>query len=708
MYINLKSLSARKFNKLTFKIELPIGISKYQYNLFSDEKYKNELKPYTIKDTDNFDEEFCYYCGSEAVVVRKAFLHDGLGYNLWIVSDPKSYYPLCNECHSALGPKNMLYLGRAKEIKSNLKGLNTLKPFLTIPNVNSYESDYHFNFNGELIGKTNEGINTINKLSLNRSGLLLRRRNVINEIIDTISTEMLNISEPKKNIPIFKNPIDLNFSSEYFDYIFYVALKENIKNNLLIDSKNNLILEKDYNIIKYEHDEVKKKEILYSKNTIDIYKLIDKYPNIYKHITRYYCCILNHNLKKSYRANSNIKARNLKNLHLDFNNILQRASDNKNNNVVVTNSKINKITFTGIRNFQDNSEITINNRKSIIIIGENGVGKSSILELIDKCFGRQDNNLINLITNGYKSAKVNVNYINKLDDTIIEQKSKKPSISSHHSRFYVIKINENRVSSTQMTRNLDLLVKIRENKEIFDFIGQNLIDLFDLPISSELIINNNVALIKTNNNLIEIEHLSSGYRSVFSIFMYVITYFVKNTIFTLSDLKLALENSMILIDELELHLHPKFKKNILAKLNRVFPNTLLITTTHDPLILTSCDKSDQVIVLKEIEGKTHIKTDLPNVENYSVEQILTSPIFGLSTINRLKTYESKIYAYHLALKNKDWDLVDNLQDELANSGYFGNSYREFIISSVLDLYNSDDIQPNKNTLLKELKNNEYL
>jgi hypothetical protein len=45
--------------------------------------------------------------------------------------------------------------------------------------------------------------------------------------------------------------------------------------------------------------------------------------------------------------------------------------------------------------------------------------------------------------------------------------------------------------------------------------------------------------------------------------------------------------AVVIIDEIELHLHPGLQRTILPTLRRVFPNTQFIVTTHSPQVLSS-------------------------------------------------------------------------------------------------------------------------
>lgn len=52
------------------------------------------------------------------------------------------------------------------------------------------------------------------------------------------------------------------------------------------------------------------------------------------------------------------------------------------------------------------------------------------------------------------------------------------------------------------------------------------------------------------------------------------------------------EKAVILIDELDLHLHPKWQKEIVADLKRTFPNSQFIVSTHSPFIVQSLDADE--------------------------------------------------------------------------------------------------------------------
>ena len=55
--------------------------------------------------------------------------------------------------------------------------------------------------------------------------------------------------------------------------------------------------------------------------------------------------------------------------------------------------------------------------------------------------------------------------------------------------------------------------------------------------------------------------------------------------------------ALVLIDEIDAHMHPSWQQTIAPALKRIFPNVQFIASTHSPLIVTELSK-DQVLVVR--------------------------------------------------------------------------------------------------------------
>ena len=101
--------------------------------------------------------------------------------------------------------------------------------------------------------------------------------------------------------------------------------------------------------------------------------------------------------------------------------------------------------------------------------------------------------------------------------------------------------------------------------------------------------------------------------------------------------------ALVLVDEVEAHLHPRWKMSIMTGLRKALPGVTFIATSHDPLCLRGMKKGE-VMVLERISGDqartdlpvfTHSLVDLPDNENWTVEQLLTADFFQMRTTESL-------------------------------------------------------------------------
>lgn len=90
------------------------------------------------------------------------------------------------------------------------------------------------------------------------------------------------------------------------------------------------------------------------------------------------------------------------------------------------------------------------------------------------------------------------------------------------------------------------------------------------------------------------------------------------------------EPAIVLIDEIDLHLHPSWQRKLIGFLSGIFKNTQFIATAHSPLVVQAAgDESANVVLLKREVDQTIVYQghDLPDVRCWRVEQILNSELF---------------------------------------------------------------------------------
>jgi predicted ATP-binding protein involved in virulence len=90
--------------------------------------------------------------------------------------------------------------------------------------------------------------------------------------------------------------------------------------------------------------------------------------------------------------------------------------------------------------------------------------------------------------------------------------------------------------------------------------------------------------------------------------------------------------AIVLIDEIDLHLHPSWQRKLIGFLSGIFKNTQFIATAHSPLVVQAAGDVDANVVLLRREGdQTVVVTDVADVRGWRLDQILTSELFGLET-----------------------------------------------------------------------------
>ena len=63
---------------------------------------------------------------------------------------------------------------------------------------------------------------------------------------------------------------------------------------------------------------------------------------------------------------------------------------------------------------------------------------------------------------------------------------------------------------------------------------------------------------------------------------------------------------IVLIDEIELHMHPSWQRKILNVLKKTFPNIQFIITTHSPVVLSEADEDYNIFFTSQENGKIDI------------------------------------------------------------------------------------------------------
>ncbi len=100
------------------------------------------------------------------------------------------------------------------------------------------------------------------------------------------------------------------------------------------------------------------------------------------------------------------------------------------------------------------------------------------------------------------------------------------------------------------------------------------------------------------------------------------------------------EPGIVLIDNIDLHLHPRWQRRMMTDVAGLFPAVQFIATAHSPLVVQAAENA-KLVVLRESDGEVVINDDHEDVSTWRVDQILSSDLFGVPTrsqhIEQLRT-----------------------------------------------------------------------
>jgi predicted ATPase len=119
--------------------------------------------------------------------------------------------------------------------------------------------------------------------------------------------------------------------------------------------------------------------------------------------------------------------------------------------------------------------------------------------------------------------------------------------------------------------------------------------------------------------------LSDGYRSVVALAGDLVWRLLMA--FPKSNAPLK-EEGVVLIDELDIHLHPIWQRDIARWLREQFPNLQFIVATHSPLIAAGAGENALTYRFLFENGKTSVEK-VENIAAMNVDRILQSRAFGL-------------------------------------------------------------------------------
>lgn len=298
-------------------------------------------------------------------------------------------------------------------------------------------------------------------------------------------------------------------------------------------------------------------------------------------------------------------------------------------------------------------EENLENCKEIYFLGENGVGKTillqSIIEMIpfspdenkigilniERADDPQRKNYLNLFAYGtarFRTGSDKDDYFDKTGNDTLFDRNK---LLTNPIQFF----KDVDYSATKKLSPLKIETVLQAFEEIIDFDNTK-----NFKIQQEGI---NFIFYEKGRRT-EFNHLAEGYRSVLIWLCDLLSRLIENQPY-IDDLKDFY--GIVLVDEIDMFLHPKWEYKIVGKLRKKLPNIQWFFTTHSPMLILGASE-DAVIykMVKDENGKTQKSNQwtVEEIQHLMANAIITSPLFDLPT------------AKMSSLKNNDkLDTTDN-------------------------------------------------
>ena len=170
-------------------------------------------------------------------------------------------------------------------------------------------------------------------------------------------------------------------------------------------------------------------------------------------------------------------------------------------------------------------------------------------------------------------------------------------------------------------------------------LGLNEMDQFDLPLRGGVELSG-----PTFGRTLRLEALPDGFRLTMAWMMDMMARALQSKAITADgDIE-----GILLLDEVEQHLHPSMQLEMLPRLRQQFPKLQIFATTHSPLVALSV-RPEELVSLRRNDDVSVDKVDVPNYAGYSAEDMLVdSALFGTKDVyapemnDRLRRYRELV------------------------------------------------------------------
>ncbi len=326
-----------------------------------------------------------------------------------------------------------------------------------------------------------------------------------------------------------------------------------------------------------------------------------------------------------------------------------------------------------------------------ILCGPNGIGKTTVLESVAHCFSIGHTNILKRHV-GVSSSKITASLVDGMEKHQVEMQfqqfepNQPANVNGRYDKSqFLLSLKTTRTFSytplnsiskdTEKTAHA-IYDESKNGVSVHDvknwFVNRYLYSAHPGALSDEQMENfklakecfsslnkefsfsrvnasTNEILVFTPSGEIYYEYLSSGFKSCLAILFGII----KEIEFRFAATRARDFNGVVLIDELELHLHPEWQSRIAGVLVSIFPMAQFIVTTHSPHIIQAAEPN-QIVALENQEGRI-VARELPmsnfGFRGWTLDEVLTD-VMGM-TDTRTEVFGELMAQFNKAIDDED-------------------------------------------------------
>lgn len=523
-----------------------------------------------------------------------------IDYYAWYAYEWQNLLIVCNECNKAMSEMFPLDGPPVKPMSTWQEAELREKPLLINPYTANPSEHLMITYRGEMVGCTKKGAATIEVLKLNRTHLISEREECLEKflkvLMDKASGNLINaLSAYIDN--------DTKFPGAIMIFLQSLCRLEKHRSKAAEKLSDDALFKQVANILSN----------LSSNQTQSLFKRLD-------------------NRDLGFLINKT---------ELDGFKSLQPA-------------RSGYITGISINNFKDISSLSLSitgNHDAtpcMMLLGENATGKSSVLQAIKLALSpsKERTRLRKAsanFTTKQRPAEIEITLDN--NEKLLLSTNPKGLFESKKSsvNFLVFGYGARRYFSTHPRHNhkkylnttlFDPLAILRDPRDWLVEQDEHTFNAIVRAVRSILALSDDETIIRTKqrellikayNKTIPVEQLSDGYKSLF-----IMSIDIMRELLSHWD-NLETAEAVVLIDEVETHLHPRWKMRVMALLREAMPRVQFICSTHDPLCLRGMKNGEVHLLQRDSNYDIQAYSELPDITTLRIEQILSSDYFGLSS-----------------------------------------------------------------------------